>query len=113
MPRLWNRPGLYSLKLVSLHFWISTIGIVLYIVAMWVAGIMQGLMWRAYDELGFLQYAFSETVEALHPFYLIRALGGLLFLIGALVMVYNLWRTVRGDVRQETGYTAPSMARAE
>ncbi len=113
VPRLWGREGLYSLKLVSVHFWISTVGIVLYIVAMWIGGILQGLMWRAYDELGFLQYAFSETVEAMHPFYLIRTLGGVLFLIGSLVMVYNLWRTIRGDVRHEAGYTAPSMAPAE
>jgi cytochrome c oxidase cbb3-type subunit 1 len=96
VPRLWQRAGLYSLKLVSYHFWISTIGIVLYIVSMWISGIMQGLMWRSYDSLGFLQYSFVETVEAMHPFYMIRALGGILFLTGALIMVYNLWRTVQG-----------------
>ena len=99
VPRLWQRRGLFSLKLVSHHYWIATIGIVLYITAMWISGIMQGLMWRAYDDLGFLQYSFIETVEAMHPYYVIRALGGVLFLIGALVMVYNLWRTARGDVR--------------
>jgi cytochrome c oxidase cbb3-type subunit 1 len=98
VPVLWRRAGLYSDRLVSVHFWISTIGIVLYITAMWISGIMQGLMWRAYDELGFLQYAFIESVEAMHPYYVIRAGGGLLFLIGALVMTYNLWRTIRGDV---------------
>ena len=98
VPVLWRRAGLYSDRLVSVHFWISTIGIVLYITAMWISGIMQGLMWRAYDELGFLQYAFIESVEAMHPYYVIRAAGGLLFLIGALVMAYNLWRTIRGDV---------------
>jgi len=102
VPVLWNRPRLYSLKLVSYHYWISTIGIVLYITAMWISGIMQGLMWRAYDELGFLQYSFVETVEAMHPFYIVRALGGLLFLIGALIMVYNLRRTVLSDERAET-----------
>ncbi|MEZ5668523.1 MAG: cytochrome-c oxidase, cbb3-type subunit I [Alphaproteobacteria bacterium] len=106
VPRLWGRRELYSLKLVSLHFWIATIGIVLYITAMWVSGIMQGLMWRSYDSLGFLQYAFVETVDAMHPFYLIRALGGLLFLTGALVMVYNIYRTIRGDVREEAGHPA-------
>jgi cytochrome c oxidase cbb3-type subunit 1 len=74
---------LYSDKLVSWHFWIATLGIVLYITAMWVSGIMQGLMWRAYDDLGFLQYSFVETVEAMHPYYVIRALGGILFLTGA------------------------------
>ena len=94
IPHLWNRTGLYSNRLASWHYWISTLGIVLYIAAMWVAGIMQGLMWRAYDTYGFLQYSFIETVEAMHPFYLIRALGGILFLTGALIMVYNLWKTV-------------------
>jgi cytochrome c oxidase cbb3-type subunit I len=93
IPWLWNR-RLYSLKLVNWHFWISTIGIVLYITSMWVAGILQGLMWRAYTPLGFLEYSFVETVEAMHPFYVIRALGGVLFLIGALIMAWNLWKTV-------------------
>lgn len=93
VPWLWNR-RLYSLKLVNWHFWISTIGIVLYITAMWVSGILQGLMWRAYTSLGFLEYSFVETVEAMHPFYAIRALGGILFLSGALIMVFNLWMTV-------------------
>ena len=96
-PWLWKRKNLYSLKLVNMHFWISTIGIVLYICAMWVSGVMQGLMWRAYDNLGFLEYSFVETVEAMHPYYIIRATGGLLFLTGALIMTYNLWRTARGD----------------
>jgi cytochrome c oxidase cbb3-type subunit I len=94
VPWLWNRERLYSLKLVNWHFWISTIGIVLYITAMWVSGILQGLMWRAYTKLGFLEYSFIETVEAMHPFYVIRAIGGALFLAGALIMVFNLWRTV-------------------
>jgi cytochrome c oxidase cbb3-type subunit I len=67
---------------------------VLYIVSMWVAGIMEGLMWRAYDQFGFLQYSFVESVIAVHPFYVIRMLGGVFFLIGALIMVYNLIRTV-------------------
>jgi cytochrome c oxidase cbb3-type subunit 1 len=98
VPVLWNRDRLYSNRLVNYHFWISTIGIVLYITSMWVSGIMQGLMWRTYDDLGFLQYAFIEAVEATHPFNVIRAVGGILFLLGALLMVYNLWRTARGDV---------------
>jgi cytochrome c oxidase cbb3-type subunit 1 len=95
VPWLWNRERLYSLKLVNWHFWISTLGIVLYISSMWVAGIMQGLMWRAYTALGFLEYSFIETTEAMHPYYVIRGLGGLLFLSGALIMVYNLVMTVR------------------
>jgi cytochrome c oxidase cbb3-type subunit 1 len=101
VPVLWNKSGLYSLRLVSYHFWTATIGIVLYIAAMWVSGILQGLMWRSYDSLGFLQYSFVETVEAMHPFYVIRGLGGVLFLIGSLVMCYNLIRTIRGDHREE------------
>jgi len=96
VPWLWGKKELYSNKLVEAHFWVATIGIVLYITSMWVAGIMQGLMWRAYNELGFLSFSFIETVEAMHPFYLIRLLGGILFLLGALIMVYNLWMTVRG-----------------
>jgi cytochrome c oxidase cbb3-type subunit I len=97
VPWLWNKP-LYSLKLVNWHFWISTIGIVLYISAMWVSGLLQGLMWRAYTSLGFLEYSFVETVEAMHPFYVIRAMGGALFLAGALLMAFNLWKTVNTAV---------------
>jgi cytochrome c oxidase cbb3-type subunit 1 len=97
VPWLWNRRGLYSMRLVEWHFWTATIGILLYITAMWVSGITQGLMWRAYDKLGFLQYSFIETVEAMKPYYVIRAVGGLLFVIGSLIMAYNVWRTVRGD----------------
>jgi cytochrome c oxidase cbb3-type subunit 1 len=82
---------------------------------MWVSGIMQGLMWRTYDDLGFLQYSFIETVEAMHPFYVIRALGGILFLLGALIMAYNLWRTIRGDVAEPATLTAarPATTAAE
>ena len=96
VPWLWNRRELYSLKLVEWHFWVSTLGIVLYISSMWVAGIMQGLMWRAYNALGFLEYSFVETVEAMQPYYLVRALGGVLFLIGGLIMAYNVVMTIRG-----------------
>ncbi len=99
VPWLWNRKQLYSNALVEWHFWISTIGIVLYITSMWVSGIMQGLMWRAYNEFGFLQYSFVETVEAMHPYYIIRMIGGSLFLVGAIIMAYNLYRTARGDIR--------------
>jgi cytochrome c oxidase cbb3-type subunit 1 len=115
VPWVWKRKQLYSMQLVNLHFWVSTLGIVLYITAMWVSGILQGLMWRAYDNLGFLEYSFIETVEAMHPFYLIRALGGGLFAVGSLIMAYNLWRTVRGDVRDEAamGVVAPQAVPAE
>ena len=95
---------LYSLKLVDWHFWIASIGIVFYISAMWVAGIMQGLMWRAYTDQGFLEYSFVETTEAMHPMYVIRAMGGALFLTGALVMVFNIYKTLstRSAVVSET-----------
>lgn len=101
VPWLWKRKDLYSRQLVEWHFWISTMGILLYITSMWVSGIMQGLMWRAYNQFGFLEYSFVETVEAMHPYYIIRMLGGLLFLIGAFIMAYNLWRTARGDIREQ------------
>jgi cytochrome c oxidase cbb3-type subunit 1 len=101
VPALWQRRGLYSTRLAAYHYWIATLGILFYIVSMWVAGIMQGLMWRAYDQYGFLQYSFAEVVARMHPFYLIRAVGGVLFLLGAIIMAYNLWRTARGDVSAE------------
>ncbi|MBF0250430.1 MAG: cytochrome-c oxidase, cbb3-type subunit I [Alphaproteobacteria bacterium] len=113
VPKLWNRERLYSLRMVGMHFWIATIGIVLYITSMWVSGIMQGLMWRTYDSLGFLQYSFIETVEAMHPYYIIRATGGLLFVLGALLMAYNLWKTAKGEIRDEApiGLDVPASAR--
>jgi cytochrome c oxidase cbb3-type subunit I len=98
VPWLWKKQRLYSNALVEWHFWISTLGIVLYITSMWVAGIMQGLMWRAYNDYGFLEYSFVETVQAMHPYYIIRAVGGAMYLGGALIMAYNLWRTVYGTV---------------
>lgn len=95
VPVLWGKKDLYSNKLVSTHFWLASIGIVLYITSMWIAGIMQGLMWRSYDELGFLQYSFVEVVKALHPLYFMRAIGGLFFFSGAVVMAYNLYKTTK------------------
>ncbi len=96
---LYKRERMYSMRLVEWHFWLATIGIVFYIVALWFAGIMEGLMWRAYNEFGFLEYAFVETVEAKHVSYIIRAVGGLLYLLGALIMVYNVTRTAMGHVQ--------------
>jgi cytochrome c oxidase cbb3-type subunit I len=104
-PRLWNRQRLYSLRMVNWHFWLATIGIVFYASAMWVSGIMQGLMWREYGPDGYLVYAFSETVAAMFPMYVMRAFGGLLYLSGAIVMVVNVWRTVLGHERDEAPMT--------
>ncbi len=94
-PVLWKRERLYSLSLVSWHFWLATIGIVLYAASMWVTGIMEGLMWREVDANGFLVNSFADTVSAKFPMYVVRGLGGLMFLSGALIMCYNLWMTVR------------------
>jgi cytochrome c oxidase cbb3-type subunit 1 len=85
---------------VEWHFWIATTGILLYITSMWVAGVMEGLMWREYTPDGFLAYSFVQGVEAAHVPFVVRALGGAMYLTGTLIMVYNLWRTIRGDVRQ-------------
>lgn len=112
VPWLWGKERLYSMALVSWHFWLATIGILLYITSMWVSGILQGLMWRAYDSLGFLEYSFVETVEAMHPFYAIRALGGLFFVLGSLIMVYNVIMTVRVAPREES-YSNAVLAPAE
>ena len=94
IPRLYNREGMYSTKLIDVHFWTSTIGVVLYAVPMWVAGITQGLMWRAVNDDGTLTYSFVESLKATYPYYGMRLLGGLLFFSGMLVMVYNVWKTI-------------------
>ncbi|RDH87506.1 MAG: cytochrome-c oxidase, cbb3-type subunit I [endosymbiont of Escarpia spicata] len=86
---------MWSTKLINAHFWTATIGTVVYVVAMWVSGIMQGLMWRAYDEYGTLAYTFAESVEAMHPYYAMRAIGGMIFVTGALLMLINVLMTVR------------------
>ena len=96
VPWLWKRPALYSKSLVEWHFWLATLGILFYIVAMYVAGIMEGFMWRAYNEFGFLEYSFIETVKAKHIMYMVRAGGGTLYLTGAILMAYNLVRTAMG-----------------
>jgi len=94
IPRMYGRTEMYSVPAIELHFWMSTVGIVLYIAAMWIAGVMQGLMWRAVNADGTLTYTFVESVKATYPFYLVRLIGGLLYLGGMLVMAWNVWRTV-------------------
>ena len=100
-PRLWGRTRLYSLRMVNWHFWTATIGIVLYASAMWVAGIMQGLMWREYGADGYLVYSFAEVIQAMHPMYLMRAAGGALYLAGFIIMIWNIVQTIRGELREE------------
>lgn len=114
-PKLWNRERLYSIRMVNWHFWLATLGIVLYAAAMWVAGIQQGLMWREYDDQGFLVYSFAETVLAMFPYYVIRALGGVLYLTGGLLMAYNVYMTIKGKVREEEPLSraAPALQPAE
>jgi cytochrome c oxidase cbb3-type subunit 1 len=101
VPRLWGRERLYSLRWVNWHFWLATIGIVFYAAAMWVAGITQGLMWREYGPDGYLVNSFAETVAALRPMFILRAFGGTLYLVGAVVMVANIWLTILGRQRVE------------
>ncbi|WLQ15319.1 cytochrome-c oxidase, cbb3-type subunit I [Hahella aquimaris] len=95
IPRLYGLKEMFSVKLVNVHFWLATIGTVLYIAAMWVNGIMQGLMWRAVNEDGTLTYSFVQALNASYPGYAVRVLGGAVFLTGMLVMAYNTWKTVR------------------
>jgi cytochrome c oxidase cbb3-type subunit 1 len=97
IPRLYNRTEMHSVKLIDVHFWTSTIGVVLYIAAMWSAGVMQGLMWRAMNDDGTLTYSFVESVKATYPFYLVRLAGGTLFLAGMFIMAYNVWMTIRQE----------------
>lgn len=101
VPRLWGRERLYSMRMVTWHFWLATLGIVVYAAVMWVAGITQGLMWREYNEQGFLVYSIAETVAAMKPYYIVRTIGGLMYLAGALVMAWNVYMTIRGHVREE------------
>jgi cytochrome c oxidase cbb3-type subunit 1 len=107
LPRLFGRE-LYSVKLAETHFWIATVGIVLYISAMWISGVMQGLMWRAVNLDGTLTYSFVESVQAMHPFYIVRFLGGVCFLSGMLIMAYNLWNTIVGAKAVEARIPVPA-----
>ena len=96
IPRMFGRTQMHSVRAIELHFWIATIGVVLYIAAMWIAGVMQGLMWRAINPDGTLVYSFVESVKATYPFYVVRLTGGLLYLSGMLIMAWNVVMTVRG-----------------
>jgi len=93
IPRLFGQKQMFSVKAIELHFWVATIGIVIYIAAMWIAGVMQGLMWRAINPDGTLTYTFVESVKATYPFYVLRLLGGLLYLSGMLIMLWNTLKT--------------------
>ena len=94
IPRLFGREEMYSTRLINAHFWWSTIGVVLYIASMWIAGVAQGLMWRATNADGTLTYSFAQSVNAMYPFYTIRLIGGAMFFVGMLMMAYNVWKTI-------------------
>ena len=114
IPRLFGLREMWSTRLINVHFWISTVGIVLYIAAMWIAGVMQGLMWRAVSDDGSLTYTFVEGVKATYPFYAIRLLGGVLYLSGMLVMGWNVAKTIAAGRAVEPAIPSagPAMAAA-
>ncbi|MFC0203581.1 cytochrome-c oxidase, cbb3-type subunit I [Novosphingobium soli] len=101
VPRLWGRTRLYSLRMVNWHFWLATLGIVFYAASMWVSGITQGLMWREYGADGYLVNSFADSVAAIHPMFIMRVFGGLLYLSGAVIMTVNVWATILGKLRRE------------
>ncbi len=107
IPRLYGKTGMFSITLIRWHFWIATIGVVLYITAMWIAGVMQGLMWRAVNDDGTLTYSFVESLEATRPYYGVRLLGGLLFLVGMFIMLYNVYKTISGPDESDKSIPAP------
>jgi cytochrome c oxidase cbb3-type subunit 1 len=109
IPKLFDTE-IYSNKLIETHFWVATIGIVLYITSMWISGIMQGLMWRAINSDGTLTYSFVESVQAMHPFYIVRAGGGALFLTGMLIMAYNLTKTIAQGKAIQAAIPEPATA---
>ena len=112
IPRLYGKTEMYSVKLINAHFWIATIGVVLYIASLWIAGVMQGLMWRATNPDGTLTYSFVESVKASYPFWTIRFIGGSLFLVGMLLMFYNMVKTIAGQKAYDAPVLAPSVAHA-
>jgi cytochrome c oxidase cbb3-type subunit 1 len=108
IPRLYNKEGMYSTKLIDVHFWTSTIGVVLYAVSMWISGITQGLMWRAMNDDGTLTYSFIESLKFTYPYYGIRLLGGIVFFSGMLVMAYNVYMTIRQVKPQPVAVIQPA-----
>ena len=110
LPRLFGKAQMHSVKAIEVHFWVSTIGIVLYIASMWIAGVMQGLMWRATNPDGTLTYSFVESVKATYPFWTIRLLGGVLFLSGMFIMAWNMFKTIAGGQAVNAPVLQPAAA---
>jgi len=110
-PRLLGVPSMYSTKLIDTHFWVHTVGVVVYIASMWIAGVMQGLMWRATNADGTLTYTFIESLKATYPYYFVRMTGGMLVVAGMLIMAWNVWQTFRiAPRRSETPVLLPAAA---
>ena len=95
VPVIWRRERMWSNRLIEWHFWLAVLGTVVYVLAMWNSGILQGLMWRTYTDAGTLQYPFIASVLAMNPYYVARAVGGTMFFVGTLIGIYNLWMTIR------------------
>ena len=112
IPRLFGQKQMYSVKAIEVHFWTATIGIVIYIAAMWIAGVMQGLMWRAVNADGTLTYTFVESVKASYPFYVLRLIGGLLYLGGMLIMLWNVLKTATNGRSVQVNIPAVATAHA-
>ncbi|MDO8696728.1 MAG: cytochrome-c oxidase, cbb3-type subunit I [Pseudomonas sp.] len=112
IPKVYGREQMHSVALINTHFWLATIGTVLYIASLWVNGITQGLMWRAVNEDGTLTYSFVEALQASHPGFLVRTIGGAFFFAGMLLMAYNAWRTIRDAVPAECQAAAQMTAGA-
>nr|MBP9714854.1 cytochrome-c oxidase, cbb3-type subunit I [Sterolibacterium sp.] len=110
LPRLFGKAEMHSVKLINVHFWMATAGVVLYIAAMWISGVSQGMMWRATNPDGTLTYSFVESVKYTYPFYAIRLAGGLLFLSGMLLMAYNMFMTMAGGKAVNPVVVAPAAA---
>ncbi|HTY02826.1 MAG TPA: cytochrome-c oxidase, cbb3-type subunit I [Rhodocyclaceae bacterium] len=110
LPRLFGRTEMYSTRLINVHFWLATLGAVLYIAALWISGVMQGLMWRATNADGTLTYSFVESVKASYPFWTIRVVGGLIYLVGMLIMAYNMFKTIAGGKSVDVPVVAPAAA---
>ena len=110
LPRLYGKTEMYSVRLITLHFWIATIGVVLYISSMWIAGVMQGMMWRDMNADGTLKWAFIEVVKETYPYWIVRFLGGLLYLSGMFIMFYNMVRTIAGQKAVDAPVLAPAAA---
>jgi cytochrome c oxidase cbb3-type subunit 1 len=112
IPRLFGQKQMFSVRAIEIHFWVATIGIVIYIAAMWIAGVMQGLMWRSVNVDGTLTYTFVESVKATYPFYVLRLMGGLLYLSGMLIMLWNTLKTATHGAAVDVLIPAPTGAHA-